>query len=87
MKGSYSIIKYPLNTEKTVRTMEKENKLLFVVDMKADKQSIKNAIEDIFKVKVSKVNTHITAKGEKRAYVTLSREFPAMDVLTKLGLM
>lgn len=87
MKDSYSIIKYPLNTEKTVRTMEKENKLLFVVDMKANKESIKKAIEDIFKVKVMKVNTHITAKGEKRAYVTLSREYPAADVLTKLGLM
>lgn len=87
MKDSYSIIKYPLNTEKTVRTMEKENKLLFVVDMKANKESIKKAIEEIFKVKVMKVNTHITAKGEKRAYVTLSREHPAADVLTKLGLM
>lgn len=87
MKSAYSIVKYPLNTEKTVRTMEKENKLLFTVDMKADKQSIKKAIEEIFKVKVTKVNTHITAKGEKRAYVTLSREYPAADVLTKLGLM
>lgn len=87
MKDSYSIVKYPLNTEKTVRTMERENKLLFVVDLKASKQEIKKALEDIFNVVVVKVNTHITAKGEKRAYATLSREYPAADVLTKLGLM
>ncbi len=87
MKSAYSVIKYPLNTEKTVRTMEKENKLLFVVDMKANKQAIKKAVEEIFKVKVTKVNTLITAKGEKRAYVCISREFPAADILTKLGLM
>ena len=87
MKSAFNIIKYPLNTEKTVRLMEKENKLLFVVDMKAKKQDIKKAIEEIFSVKVLKVNTHITAKGEKRAFISLSKEFPAADIITKLGLM
>jgi large subunit ribosomal protein L23 len=87
MKDPHSIIKYPLNTEKTVRTLEKENKLLFVVALNARKEEIKKAIEELFKVKVVKVNTHITAKGEKRAYVTLSTENPAVDIMTKLGLM
>lgn len=87
MKDAYNVVKYPLNTEKTVRLMESENKLLFVIDMKANKKAVKQAIEEIFKVKVLKVNTLITAKGEKRAYVKLAKEFPAADIITKMGLM
>lgn len=87
MKSAFNIIKYPLNTEKTVRLMQTENKLLFVVDMKAKKEDIKKAIESLFNVKVVKVNTNITAKGEKRAYVKLAPDSPAADIITKLGLM
>lgn len=66
--------------------MERENKLIFVVDMKAKKSEIKKAIEDLFKVKVTKVNT-LLAGNEKRAYVKLSMENPAIDIATELGLM
>lgn len=83
----YDIIKHPLSTEKSVRLMESENKLLFVVDKKATKPQIKEAIEAIFKVKVKNVNTLITPAGEKRAYVMLSKENPAIDVATELGLV
>ncbi len=86
MKDSYSIVKNPLMTEKAVRLMESENKLLFVVDKKAKKQEIKKAIEEIFKVKVLKVNTLIL-NGRKKAYVKLSPETPALDIATQLGLM
>ncbi len=81
------IVKFPLITEKAVRLIESENKLLFVVDIKANKLEIKKAIEETFKVKVDKVNTLITPRGKKRAYVKLSKENPAMDVITQLGLM
>lgn len=83
----YDIIKHPLSTEKSVRLMESENKLLFVVDKKATKPQIKEAIETIFKVKVKNVNTLITPAGEKRAYVMLAKENPAIDVATELGLV
>lgn len=83
----YDIIKHPLSTEKSVRLMESENKLLFVVDKKATKPQIKEAIETIFKVKVKNVNTLITPAGEKRAYVMLSKDHPAIDVATELGLV
>jgi ribosomal protein uL23 len=82
-----SIIKYPLSTEKSIRLMESENKLIFVVELKADKTEIKKEVERIFKVKVNKVTTHITPAGEKRAFVTLSAENPAMNIATDLGLM
>ena len=81
------VIKYPLSTEKSIRLMESENKLIFVVEMKAKKPEIKKAIEKTFKVKVVKVTTLITPKGQKRAYVKLSPETPALDVATDLGLM
>lgn len=84
MKG---VLKYPLTTEKAVKLIESENKLLFVVDLKADKKQIKEDIEKLFSVKVEKINTLITSDGEKRAYIKLAKETPAMDVITKLGLM
>ena len=83
----YKIIKNPLATEKAVRLMEMENKLVFVVDRKSTKKQIKQAIEEMFKVKVRKVNTLINNKGIKKAYVSLSIDTPAVDVATQLGLM
>ena len=81
------VISHPLATEKAVRIMEKENKLLFVVDLKSKKIDIKKAVEKLFEVKVVKVNTFVTNRGEKRAYVKLSQNNPAIDIMTRLGLM
>lgn len=86
MNDPYKIIKYPLATEKAVRLMESENKLLFVVDIKATKPDIKKATEEMFKVKVIKVNTLI-AKGKKKAYIKLHKDNPAIDIATQLGIM
>ncbi len=83
----FKVIKNPLSTEKSVRLMERENKLLFVVDKKADKLDIKEAVEKLFKVKVEKVTTLNDIDGKKKAYVKLSVETPAIDVATELGLM
>ena len=83
----YKIIKYPLSTEKSIRLMESENKLVFVVDKKAKKNDIKKAIEEMFKVTVDSVRTFNSFKGEKRAYVKFSEKNPAIDIATQLGLM
>jgi len=83
----YNIIKCPLSTEKSIRLMESENKLIFVVNKKATKTEIKEAIEGIFKAKVLKVNTFVSSKGEKRAYVKFSADTPAIDIATQMGLM
>jgi len=87
MKNAYSVLKYPIATEKVVRLLESENKLLFVVDLKAKKEDVKRAVQEAFDVKVTKVNTFVSHKGEKRAYVQLSMDNPAIDIMTKLGLM
>lgn len=84
--NSQDVIKYPVSTERTLRSMEAENKLLFVVDRKATKPEVKKAVESLFKVKVVGVNTYILL-GKKRAYVKLSKENPAIDVATQLGMV
>ncbi|AJF62535.1 MAG: 50S ribosomal protein L23P [archaeon GW2011_AR20] len=81
------IIKYPISTEKAVRLMELDNKLTFIVERKATKNDIKKEIEKMFNVKVTKVNTLITSLGMKKAYIKLSKETPAIDIATRLGLM
>jgi len=83
----YKIIKYPLSSEKSIRLMELENKLIFMVDRKAKKAEIKKAIEEMFKVKVIAVNTFISNRGQKKAYIKFSAETPAIDIATQLGLM
>lgn len=81
------IVKYPLATEKSVRLIDAENKLIFVVDKKATRPEIKDAIEKQLGVKVEKVNVLNDRDGKKRAYVRFSPDTPAIDVATDLGLM
>ncbi len=83
----FSIIKYPLTTEKAVRLMQNENKMIFIVHRKAKKNEIKDSVEKIFKVKVLKVNTTILPNNKKKAYLKLDESTPAMDVATQLGLI
>ena len=87
MKDPYAIVKHPLATEKAVRLMNTENKLIFIVDKKATKPEIKKAVEELFKVKVLSVNTLNDFRGRKKAYIQLSPETPAMDIATQMGIM
>ena len=86
MAEHHLVIRYPLMTEDAVALIEAENKLTFVVDTKADKVKIKRAVEALYEVKVAKVNTMITAKGVKKAYVTLEPEYRASDIAIRLGI-
>ncbi|HEY8436618.1 MAG TPA: 50S ribosomal protein L23 [Haloplasmataceae bacterium] len=65
MKDPRDIIKRPVITEKSSDLIEAENKYTFVVDKKANKIEIKEAVEKLFNVKVLKVNT-INVKPKKR---------------------
>jgi large subunit ribosomal protein L23 len=56
MKNPRDLIKRPVITERTSDFME-QRKYVFEVDLKANKTEIKQAIESIFKVKVTNVNT------------------------------
>ena len=86
MESFYKIIKRPLITEKTFDLIERENKLVFIVSKSANKYQIKRAIENIHKVKVIGVNTLITSKGEKKAFIKLHPDHSAQDIAIELGI-
>jgi len=81
------IVKYPLSTEKSIRLLNQENKLVFIVDRKATKPEIKAELESMFNAKVEQIRTLIDRKGNKKAFIRFSAETPALDIATKLGLM
>lgn len=81
------VIYYPLMTESASLMVEKDNKLIFVVNVKAGKSDVKKAVEELYEVKVSKVNLLITPQGVKKAFVKLTPEFRASDVAIKLGIL
>lgn len=65
MRDYRDIIIKPVVTEKSMNLLA-DNKYTFFVDKKTNKTEIKNAIEDIFKVKVDKVSTMIIKGKPKR---------------------
>ena len=83
----YDTILYPIMTEVTSRILETENKLVFIVNVKATKADVKRAVEELYEVAVEKVNITITPKGEKKAFVKLHPEYKAVDVAIKLGIL
>lgn len=83
---SQKVIKFPLISEDTVSLIEKENKITFIVDLKANKKDVLRAVEHLYEVEVEKVNTVITFDGTKKAYVKLRPDFSAADLAVKLGI-
>ena len=81
------VILYPLMTESASLMVEKDNKLLFMVNMNAGKNDIKQAVEQLYEVKVQKVTILITPQSTKKAFVKLSPEYKASDVAIKLGIL
>ncbi|GMK48560.1 MULTISPECIES: 50S ribosomal protein L23 [Paenibacillus] len=65
MKNPRDIIKRPVITERTSDFMAVK-RYVFEVDLRANKTEIKDAIEQIFKVKVTSVNTMRVAGKPKR---------------------
>jgi large subunit ribosomal protein L23 len=84
---AYEVIAYPMMTESASLMVEKENKLVFIVNLKATKHDVKTAVEKLYEVKVADVNVHITPQGEKKAFVKLTPEYRAADVAIKLGIL
>lgn len=81
------VIFYPLMTESASLMVEKDNKLIFIVNMKAGKNDVKKAVEELYEVKVDKVTVLVTPQGMKKAFVKLKPEFKASDVAIKLGIL
>jgi large subunit ribosomal protein L23 len=81
------VIKYPLLSEDAVTLLEAENKITFMVDLKSDKHDIRRAVQELYEVRVAKVNTLITPEGEKKAIVKLAPDFKAADLAVRLGIL
>jgi len=82
----HEVILYPLMTEVTSRMIERENKIVFIVNRRATKVDIKRAVEELYQVKVEDVNTLITREGTKKALVKLAPEYSATELAVKLGI-
>lgn len=81
------IIKYGLNNESVARQIEENNTLVFICDVNSNKSEIKRAFEELYVAKVKKVNTLITPKGVKKAYIKLVEEGEAVNVASKVGII
>ncbi len=62
------VIIKPIVTEKMTEVSEKLNRYGFVVDKKANKLQIKDAVEELYNVTVASVNTMVYAGKEKSRY-------------------
>ncbi|XP_058794337.1 large ribosomal subunit protein uL23 [Phymastichus coffea] len=82
-----NIIKYPLTTEASMKKIEDNNTLVFIVHTGANKFHIKSSVKKLYDVDVLKVNTLIRPDGKKKAYVRLTRDYDALDVANKIGII
>jgi len=76
----------PITTEKAVMMIESQNILTFECDKRKTKQETKKDVEEMFNVKVEKVRS-LVRNNKKYFYIKLKKDFLAIDVATKLGLM
>ena len=83
---NHEIIAKPVITEAVYDLIEVENKIVFEVHKAANKYMIKRAVEELYNVKVEKVNTLITPLGVKRAICRLTSQYSAYDLATDLSL-
>lgn len=81
-----TIIIQPDVTEKSMKLLETENKLVFVVARDSNKREVKHEVESLYAVKVKEVRTCITPKGLKKAYVRFMPEYKADEIATRIGI-
>lgn len=86
-KDVWDVLIHPHLAEKSMNMVETENKLVFIVDKRANKKTIKDVIEREFNVRVDSVRTEITTRGQKKAYVKINSEFSASDIASKFGMI
>ena len=93
MKNVYDIIRRPVITEQSMEAVG-DKKYVFMVDVESNKTEIKAAVEQIFGVKVAKVNTINvsgkakrmgagrpgTTRGWKKAYVQLTADSKTIEM-------
>lgn len=74
-------------TERSINMIENENKLIFIVNIKANKNQIYQSLKLLYNVEAEKINTSITRKGLKKAFIKLKPEYDASDIAIRLGIL
>jgi len=83
-KNLLGIVKYPLLTEKTIRLIE-QNQYSFAVTVTADKTLIKDAVEQLFDVKVISVNTSLLPLRKRRVGKFIGKKARYKRAIVKLA--
>ncbi|MBI5061705.1 MAG: 50S ribosomal protein L23 [Candidatus Aenigmarchaeota archaeon] len=83
----FDVLKFVLMTEKSVRMIESENKLVFIVNRRSSKNEIASAFENVFESPVSSVTTVLDQKNRKKAFVKLKNPGAAGEIAIRLGII
>ena len=82
----YQVILSPIVTEAVFDQIELHNKIVFYVHPKANKNHIRLAFTALFDVIPIKINTSVTPKGKKKAFIKLPKDVIALDLATDFGM-
>ena len=82
---AYEVLQFPLNTESAMKKIEEYNTLVFIVDRRANKRQIANALKKAYDVDADKINTLVRPDGKKKAYIRLHKDQDALDVSNRIG--
>jgi len=70
-----------------MKQIEDNNTLTFIVDTRASKRQIAQAVKSMYEIDLSKVNTLIRPDGLKKAYVRLTPDHEALEVANTIGII
>ncbi|XP_032952829.1 60S ribosomal protein L23a-like [Rhinolophus ferrumequinum] len=65
----------------------RQHTFVFIVDVKASKHQIKQAVKKLCDIDVATVSTLIRPDGEKKAYVPLAPNYDDLDVANEIGII
>merc|ERR1712061_590131 len=72
---------------KTLKLIEDNNPLVFIVDRRCNKYHIKSAVKKMYEIDAVKINTLNRPDGLKKAFVKLAPDYDALDVANKIGII
>ena len=85
MSNARDIIIRPIITEKSMQLMDAENKITFEVAKGANKTNVRQAVEEIFNVKVEKVNVLNIRPRTKRMGKYMGKTSAVRKAIVKLA--
>ncbi|MEQ9095248.1 hypothetical protein AY599_14065 [Leptolyngbya valderiana BDU 20041] len=80
-----TVIKKPIVTERSTAAMADENRYTFLVDRRADKTSIKRAVESLYGVSVLGITTQVRKNRERRLKYGYVQAPPTKKAIVRLA--